>query len=143
MGGDAVSANYEAVCGGDTGHVEVIKVEFDESIVPLEVVLDVFFATHDPTTMDRQGNDVGSQYRSVVFYTDEAQKPTVDRTINKLRDMGLNVVTEVHPAMEFYKAEDAHQDFYNRNPGQAYCNFAIPPKLMKLQSKFQDLLKAE
>ena len=103
MGGDAVSANYEAVCGGDTGHVEVIKVEFDESIVPLEVVLDVFFATHDPTTMDRQGNDVGSQYRSVVFYTDEAQKPTVDRTINKLRDMGLNVVTEVHPLWNFTK----------------------------------------
>ena len=140
MGGDAVSANYEAVCGGDTGHVEVIKVEFDESIVPLEVVLDVFFATHDPTTMDRQGNDVGSQYRSVVFYTDEAQKPTVDRTINKLRDMGLNVVTEVHPAMEFYKAEDAHQDFYNRNPGQAYCNFAIPPKLAKLRKEFSEYM---
>ena len=140
MGGDAVSANYEAVCGGDTGHVEVIKVEFDESIVPLEVVLDVFFATHDPTTMDRQGNDVGSQYLSVVFYTDEAQKPTVDRTINKLRDMGLNVVTEVHPAMEFYKAEDAHQDFYNRNPGQAYCNFAIPPKLAKLRKEFSQYM---
>ncbi|MFP3354095.1 peptide-methionine (S)-S-oxide reductase, partial [Pseudoalteromonas sp. SIMBA_153] len=76
------AANYEAVCSGTTGHVEVIKVEFDESIVPLEVILDVFFATHDPTTMDRQGNDVGSQYRSVVFYTEDSQKPTVDRTIN-------------------------------------------------------------
>ncbi|BFM04381.1 peptide-methionine (S)-S-oxide reductase MsrA [Psychrobacter alimentarius] len=103
MGGDAVSANYKDVCSGNTGHVEVIKVEFDESVVPLEVILDVFFATHDPTTMDRQGNDVGSQYRSVVFYTDEDQKPTVDRTINKLRDMGLNIVTEVHPAIEFLK----------------------------------------
>ena len=91
MGGDAVSANYEAVCSGTTGHVEVIKVEIDESIVPLEVILDVFFATHDPTTMDRQGNDVGSQYRSVVFYTEDGQKPTVDRTINKLRDMGVDV----------------------------------------------------
>ena len=106
MGGDAVSANYDAVCSGSTGHVEVIKVEFDESIVPLEVILDVFFATHDPTTMDRQGNDVGSQYRSVVFYTEDSQKPTVDRTINKLRDMGVNVVTEVHPAVEFYQAEE-------------------------------------
>ncbi|MGO1376955.1 peptide-methionine (S)-S-oxide reductase MsrA, partial [Psychrobacter sp.] len=77
MGGDAVSANYDAVCSGSTGHVEVIKVEFDESIVPLEVILDAFFATHDPTTMDRQGNDVGSQYRSVVFYTEDSQKPTV------------------------------------------------------------------
>lgn len=136
MGGDAVSANYEAVCSGTTGHVEVIKVEFDDSIVPLEVILDVFFATHDPTTMDRQGNDVGSQYRSVVFYTEDSQKPTVDRTINKLRDMGINVVTEVHPAVEFYQAEDSHQDFFNRNPGQAYCNFAIPPKLAKLRKEF-------
>ena len=140
MGGDSVSANYEAVCGGDTGHVEVIKVEFDENTVPLEVILDVFFATHDPTTMDRQGNDVGSQYRSVVFYTDEAQKPTVDRTINKLRDMGIGIVTEVHPAAEFYQAEDTHQDFFNRNPGQAYCNFAIPPKLAKLRKEFSQYM---
>lgn len=140
MGGDSVSANYEAVCGGDTGHVEVIKVEFDENTVPLEVLLDVFFATHDPTTMDRQGNDVGSQYRSVVFYTDEAQKPTVDRTINKLRDMGIGIVTEVHPAAEFYQAEDTHQDFFNRNPGQAYCNFAIPPKLAKLRKEFSQYM---
>ena len=122
MGGDAVSANYEAVCSGTTGQ--------------LEVILDVFFATHDPTTMDRQGNDVGSQYRSVVFYTEEDQKPTVDRTINKLRDMGVNVVTEIHPAVEFYQAEETHQDFFNRNPGQAYCNFAIPPKLAKLRKEF-------
>ena len=140
MGGDSVSANYEAVCGGDTGHVEVIKVEFNENTVPLEVLLDVFFATHDPTTMDRQGNDVGSQYRSVVFYTDEAQKPTVDRTINKLRDMGIGIVTEVQPAAEFYQAEDTHQDFFNRNPGQAYCNFAIPPKLAKLRKEFSQYM---
>ena len=102
MGGEAATANYQAVCGGNTGHVEVINITFDESVLPLEVLLDVFFGTHDPTTKDRQGNDVGSQYRSVVFYTDEAQKPTIDRTINKLRDMGVNIVTEVHPAIEFY-----------------------------------------
>jgi len=136
MGGEAPTANYQAVCNGDTGHVEVINITFDESVLPLEVLLDVFFGTHDPTTKDRQGNDVGSQYRSVVYYTDEDQKPTVDRTINKLRDMGVDIVTEVHPAVEFYVAEDDHQDFFNRNPGQAYCNFAIPPKLAKLRKEF-------
>ena len=140
MGGEATTANYQAVCGGDTGHVEVINITFDESVLPLEVLLDVFFGTHDPTTKDRQGNDVGSQYRSVVYYTHEDQKPTIDRTINKLRDMGLNIVTEVHPAVEFYEAEEAHQDFFNRNPGQAYCNFAIPPKLAKLRKEFSQYM---
>ena len=140
MGGEATTANYQAVCGGNTGHVEVINITFDESVLPLEVLLDVFFGTHDPTTKDRQGNDAGSQYRSVVYYTNDNQKPTIDRTINKLRDMGLNIVTEVHPAAEFYLAEEAHQDFFNRNPGQAYCNFAIPPKLAKLRKEFSQYM---
>ncbi len=143
MGGEATTANYRAVCGGNSGHIEVVRVNFDESIVPLEVILDIFFATHDPTTKDRQGNDVGSQYRSVVFYTDEEQqKPTIDRTVNKLRDMGLNIVTEVHPAVEFYDAEEEHQDFFNRNPSQAYCNFVIPPKLTKLRQEFNKYMVA-
>lgn len=143
MGGEATTANYRAVCGGNSGHIEVVKVEFDDAIVPLEVILDIFFATHDPTTKDRQGNDVGSQYRSVVFYTDEEQqKPTIDRTINKLRDMGIDIVTEVHPAIEFYDAEEEHQDFFNRNPNQAYCNFAIPPKLTKLRQEFKEYMVA-
>ncbi|MGM8886195.1 peptide-methionine (S)-S-oxide reductase MsrA [Psychrobacter sp. 1U2] len=142
MGGEAATANYGAVCGGNSGHVEVIKIKFDDAVLPLEVLLDVFFATHDPTTKDRQGNDVGSQYRSIVYYTDAAQKPTVDRTINKLRDMGVNVVTEVHPAVEFYRAEEDHQDFFNRNPSQAYCNFAIPPKLAKLRQEFKEYMVA-
>ena len=140
MGDEATTANYRAVCGGHSGHIEVVKVDFEESIVPLEVILDIFFATHDPTTKDRQGNDVGSQYRSVVFYTDEAQKPTIDHTINKLRDMGINIVTEVHPAVEFYNAEEEHQDFFNRNPSQAYCNFVIPPKLAKLRKEFNQYM---
>ena len=140
MGGEAATANYQAVCSGSSGHVEVIKIEFVETVLPLEVLLDVFFGTHDPTTKDRQGNDVGSQYRSIVYYTDDTQKPTVDRTINKLRDMGLGIVTEVHPAEEFYRAEEAHQDFFNRNPGQAYCNFAIPPKLAKLRKEFSQYM---
>lgn len=136
-GGEAVTANYQAVCNGDTGHIEVIKVDFDEAIIPLEVILDIFFATHDPTTKDRQGNDMGSQYRSVIFYTDEAQKPTIDRVIGMLRDEdGLMVVTEVHPAPTFYPAEDYHQDFYAKNPTQSYCNIVIPPKLSKLKQYF-------
>ena len=139
-GGDTDNPTYEDICRGDTNHAEVILIDFDETQISYAQLLDVFFATHDPTTLNRQGNDVGSQYRSVVFYTYEAQKPTVDRTINNLRDIGLNVVTEVHPAMEFYKAEDAHQDFYNRNPGQAYCNFAIPPKLAKLRKEFSQYM---
>lgn len=141
MGGDEASANYEDVCTGETGHIEVVRVDFDENIIPLEVVLDIFFATHDPTTRDRQGNDVGSQYRSVVFYTDEdAQKPTIDRVIGKLRDMGLDVLTEVHPIHEFYEAEDYHQDFYNKNPSQGYCQAVIPPKLGKLRKEFKQYL---
>ena len=140
MGGDAATANYKAVCGGDTGHIEVIKVDFDDSVIPLEVILDIFFATHDPTTKDRQGNDVGSQYRSVVFYTDADQKPTIDRTINKLRDMGLDIVTEVHPTSEFFEAEEYHQDYFNKNPDQGYCQFAIPPKLVKLRKEFNEYL---
>ena len=142
MGGDEVTANYKAVCGGDTGHVEVIKVDFDETIIPLETVLDIFFATHDPTTQDRQGNDVGRQYASVVFYTDEAQqKPTIDRVIGKLRDeQGIKVVTEVHPATQFFPAEDYHQDYYANNPTQSYCNFVIPPKLAKLKQYFSGFM---
>ena len=142
MGGDEVSANYKAVCGGDTGHVEVIKVDFDETIIPLETVLDIFFATHDPTTQDRQGNDVGRQYASVVFYTDEAQqKPTIDRVIGKLRDeQGIKVVTEVHPATQFFPAEAYHQDYYANNPTQSYCNFVIPPKLAKLKQYFSGFM---
>lgn len=140
MGGDAATANYDTVCSGTTGHIEVIKVEFDDTVIPLEVILDIFFTTHDPTTKDRQGNDVGSQYRSVVFYTDNDQKATIDRSINKLRNQGIGVVTEVHPASEFFIAEDYHQDFYNKNPEQGYCQFAIPPKLAKLRKSFKQYM---
>lgn len=136
MGGEAVTANYKAVCGGDTGHIEVVKVDFDESVISLETILDIFFATHDPTTQDRQGNDVGRQYASVVFYTDESQKPTIDRVVGELRAQGIAIVTEVRPAMAFYPAEDYHQDYYANNPTQSYCNFVIPPKLAKLKQYF-------
>lgn len=140
-GGSADTANYEAVCEGDTGHIEVIKVDFDEQVIDLSSILDVFFATHDPTTQDRQGNDVGRQYASVIFYTHDRQVDIINNKINHLKQQGIAVVTEVYPAPSFYVAENYHQNFYANNPTQGYCNFAIPPKLAKLREKFGGLVK--
>ena len=100
-----------------------------------------FFATHDPTTLNRQGNDVGTQYRSVIYYFNDEQKETAQLTIDSLKAEGLNIVTELSPAPTFYPAEEYHQNFFAKNPNQGYCNFAIPPKLNKLQHKFMTLLK--
>lgn len=100
-----------------------------------------FFATHDPTTLNRQGNDVGTQYRSVIYFENAEQQQQASDYIDSLKADGLNIVTELSPVPTFYPAEDYHQNFYARNPSQGYCNFAIPPKLMKLRSKFNDLLK--
>ena len=140
-GGTADQANYDAVCGGSTGHVEVIKVVFDEAKIGLSDLLLIFFATHDPTQLNRQGNDVGAQYASVIFYDGEEQKKAGEEVIAALKADGLDVKTRLDPAPEFYKAEDYHQDFYARNPSQGYCNAVIPPKLAKPQSKFVDYLK--
>ncbi|MFI8039510.1 peptide-methionine (S)-S-oxide reductase, partial [Acinetobacter baumannii] len=104
-------------------------------------LLDVFFATHDPTTLNRQGNDIGTQYRSVIYYFNEEQKQAAEHTIQTLKDDDLDIVTELSPAPTFYPAEDYHQNYYEKNPSQGYCNFAIPPKLLKLHSKFQHLMK--
>ena len=140
-GGTADQANYDAVCGGSTGHVEVIKVVFDEAKIGLSDLLLIFFATHDPTQLNRQGNDVGTQYASVIFYEGEEQKKAGEEVIAALKADGLDVKTRLDPAPEFFEAEDYHQDFYARNPSQGYCNAVIPPKLAKLQSKFVDYLK--
>lgn len=141
MGGNAQNANYQSVCTGNTGHIEVIKVEFDNQIIDLETLLTIFFATHDPTTFDRQGNDVGSQYRSVIFYTDDNQKMVAENMLKSLQKQGINVVTQIRPSENFYPAESYHQDFFNKNPTQGYCNFVIPPKLAKLCQYFGDFLK--
>lgn len=101
----------------------------------------MFFATHDPTTLNRQGNDVGTQYRSVIYYLNETQRDEAQVMIDELKAEGINIVTELSPAPTFYPAEDYHQNFFAKNPNQGYCNFAIPPKLNKLRSKFVDLLK--
>jgi len=140
-GGHTTHPTYEEICNGDTNHAEVILIDFDESQISFKQLLDVFFATHDPTTLNRQGNDVGTQYRSVIYYLNEEQQRQSQETIDALKAEGLNVVTELSPAPTFYPAEDYHQNFFAKNPSQGYCNFAIPPKLNKLRIKFAELLK--
>ena len=142
-GGHVQQPTYEQICNGDTQHAEVIMIDYDEAQISFAQLLDVFFATHDPTTLNRQGNDVGTQYRSVIYYLNEEQRAQAQQRIDALKADGLDIVTELSPAPVFYPAEDYHQNFFARNPSQGYCNFAIPPKLMKLRSKFQDLLKEE
>jgi peptide-methionine (S)-S-oxide reductase len=143
-GGAMKNPTYEQVCSGRTGHAEVIRIEFNPSQIAFNDLLTVFFATHDPTTLNRQGSDVGTQYRSVVLYTDEQQKRQAESLIKELNDsnsFGGAVVTTVEPLTEFYPAEDYHQRFYARNPYQPYCVFTIPPKLAKLHKQFMTLLK--
>ncbi|HFG6906656.1 peptide-methionine (S)-S-oxide reductase MsrA [Acinetobacter baumannii] len=140
-GGHTTHPTYEQVCQGDTQHAEVVLIDFDEQQVTYSQLLDVFFATHDPTTLNRQGNDIGTQYRSVIYYFNEEQKQVAEHTIQTLKDDDLDIVTELSPAPTFYPAEDYHQNYYEKNPSQGYCNFAIPPKLLKLHSKFQHLMK--
>jgi len=142
-GGITQNPSYEQVCQGHSQHAEVILIDFDEQQISYSQLLNVFFTTHDPTTLNRQGNDIGTQYRSVIFYLNEEQKQQAEQIIQSLEDEGLNIVTELSPAPTFYPAEDYHQNFYARNPSQGYCNFSIPPKLSKLRAKFQDLLKTE
>ena len=142
-GGDIPNPSYEAVCTGQTQHAEVILIDFDEQQISYTQLLHVFFATHDPTTLNRQGNDVGTQYRSVIYYFDETQKQQAEQLIVELKQEGIDIVTELSSVPTFYPAEDYHQNFYAKNPSQGYCNFAIPPKLSKLRGKFQDLLKTE
>ena len=140
-GGHTTQPTYDDICRGDTGHAEVILIDYDETKINYQQLLEIFFATHDPTTLNRQGNDVGTQYRSVVYYLNDEQQQTVQSVIEQLKAEGINVVTEVSPAPMFYPAEDYHQNFFARNPTQGYCNFVIPPKLSKLHSKFSHLLK--
>ncbi|WP_278363057.1 peptide-methionine (S)-S-oxide reductase MsrA [Acinetobacter schindleri] len=140
-GGHTTHPTYEEICNGDTNHAEVILIDFNETQISFKQLLDVFFATHDPTTLNRQGNDVGTQYRSVIYYLNEEQQRQSQETIDALKAEGLNVVTELSPAPTFYPAEDYHQNFFAKNPSQGYCNFAIPPKLNKLRAKFVELLK--
>ena len=143
-GGKTENPTYEQVCNGDTGHVEVIRITFNPAIIPFKTLLEVFFETHDPTTLNRQGNDVGTQYRSVIFYTTEAQKTEAESYIKTLgetkRSMSL-IVTRVEPAENFYKAESYHQNYFNENQNKPYCSIIISPKLDKLREKFSPITK--
>lgn len=140
-GGITQNPNYEEVCKGDTQHAEVVHIEYDENQISYNDLLGVFFATHDPTTLNRQGNDIGTQYRSVIYYYDEDQKQQAQAFIDELKAEDLNIVTELTPVPTFFPAEEYHQNYYEKNPTQGFCNFSIPPKLIKLRSKFQDLMK--
>ena len=139
-GGARPNPSYEQICSGATGHAEVIAVDFDDCQISYDTLLDIFFATHDPTTLNRQGNDTGTQYRSVIYYQDEAQYTVAADKIAQLKQQGINAVTELSASVPFYPAEDYHQDFYTKNPTQGYCNFSIPPKLSKLKHYFSDQL---
>lgn len=135
-GGSIENPTYEQVSGGKTGHAEVIYIEYDPSLVKYETLLTVFFGSHDPTTRDRQGNDVGTQYRSVIFYTTPEQKEIAEKVVKEIE----GAVTVVQSFDKFYKAEDYHQDYYARNKDAPYCQAVINPKLEKVQRKFADLL---
>lgn len=143
MGGHVKNPSYREVCNGTTGHAEVIKVYFDEGIISFVDILKVFWTTHDPTTLNRQGADRGTQYRSAIFYTTEEQKNNSLNLKNSFANTIWDdpIVTEILPAGIFYIAEDYHQDYYQNNPDQGYCSIVIPPKISKLRSKFSYLLK--
>ena len=135
-GGKTVNPTYEDICGHGTGHAEVIQVEFDPAVISYDKVLEVFFEAHDPTTLNRQGADEGDQYRSVIFYHDEAQQKAAARAkIAAQAHYADPIVTEIGPLKKFWRAEDYHQDYFNQHPGQGYCSFVIKPKVKKLQGK--------
>jgi peptide-methionine (S)-S-oxide reductase len=143
-GGDTPDPSYEAVCAGTTGHAEVVQVEFDPAAITYRDLLDVFFTIHDPTQLNRQGNDVGTQYRSVIFHHNDLQRTTAEQAIVDLRPAGLwagEIVTEIAPLEMFYPAEGYHDDYFRRNPGQPYCQFVVAPKVAKVRSTFFDRLR--
>jgi peptide-methionine (S)-S-oxide reductase len=144
MGGHVDNPDYHAVCTGKTGHVEVVQVTFDPGVTSYREILEVFFSIHDPTSMDRQGNDAGTQYRSVIFTHSEEQRRTALQLIAELDADGLagrKVVTQVRPASTFYEAEAYHQEYFKKNPGQGYCSFVVAPKLKKFREKFAEKRK--
>lgn len=144
IGGHIKNPAYREVCSGRTGHAEGIKIEFDPNIISFQELLQVFFATHDPTTLNRQGNDVGTQYRSEIFFTNESQKEAAVRFIALLENEKVfdnPIVTAISEAGPFYLAEEDHHNYYNDNKLQPYCQFIINPKIKKLKSHFADKLK--
>ena len=146
MGGHTDNPTYMEVCNGDTGHAEVIDLEYDPAQVTFDELLLIFFNTHNPTTLNRQGNDVGTQYRSAIFYYTDAQRQQAEAMIKKLTDERVfdkPIVTEITPAGKFYAAEDYHQNYFAGNPNKPYCAFVIQPKLNKFAKEFTEKIKPE
>ena len=144
MGGQRERPTYQQVCTGATGHVEVVRVEFDPSAISYAELLEVFFTAHDPTTLNRQGNDVGTQYRSVIFVLNDQQRREAERVIAELTAKQLfesPIVTAIEPASAFWRAEDYHQNYFANNSHQPYCLFAVAPKIAKVRAKFADRIK--
>jgi len=144
MGGHLASPTYEQVCTGKTGHAEVVQILFDPEITPYRELLEIFFAIHDPTTLNRQGDDVGTHYRSAIYFHTREQERVAREVIFELFDHQVfdqPIVTEVLPAPEFYRGEDYHQEYFSRNPGQPYCAAVVSPKVLKFRKKFAHKLK--
>lgn len=143
-GGTVPNPTYEQVCSGDTGHAEVSRITFDPKVISLKEVLEVFFTVHDPTTLNQQGNDVGTQYRSVIFYRNAEQKTVAKQVIKEIEAAKIwdgRIVTDVSPFKEFYKAEDYHQEYFRLHGQQPYCRVVIAPKVAKFREHFRDKLK--
>lgn len=145
-GGLVKNPSYDQVCTGKTAHAESIQIQFDPKVIPFERILDVFWHTHDPTTLNRQGNDVGTQYRSAIFYHNEKQKEIAEKSKKNLKKEALykdSIVTEITPFSNFYDAEDYHKNYYDKNQDAPYCNFIIDPKVRKLVLKYGNDVKEE
>ncbi|MDJ1371808.1 peptide-methionine (S)-S-oxide reductase MsrA [Gulosibacter molinativorax] len=138
-GGDVEDPNYQLVCTGTTGHAEAVRVDFDESVVPADIILDMFFTMHDPRQLNRQGNDIGTQYRSTMFPADEAQKELFEKARDRADEAwGGGIVTTMQPLEKFWVAEEAHQDFFAKNPTQGYCLAVAVPKVNKIRAGFAE-----
>lgn len=143
-GGTTVDPTYREVCSGTTGHAEVAEIRFDPDKISFKELLQVFFAIHDPTTLNRQGNDIGTQYRSAIFYHNEEQRRIAEETIKEVEAEGVYdspIVTEIVPFEKFYRAEDYHQEYFVNNPAQPYCTAVVAPKVAKFRQKFVSRLK--
>ena len=142
--GQVANPSYEQVCSGNTGHAECVEVTYDPQVLPLDKLLHIFFATHDPTTLNRQGNDVGTQYRSGIYATNAKQLATARAFVQDLNasgQLGAPVVTELLPLQQFWPAENYHQEYFDNNPRQPYCTYVVAPKVDKLETRFTDWLK--
>jgi peptide-methionine (S)-S-oxide reductase len=145
-GGNVENPSYEQVSTGKTGHAEVAQITFDPAVISFKEILQIFFSTHDPTSLNRQGADIGTQYRSVIFYHDDEQKAIAEQVIKDFSDEGAfdaPIVTQVEPLKTFYKAEDYHREYYNRHPEQPYCRVVIAPKIAKFRQLYLSKLKLQ